>query len=92
MRFEGLKLPTNHILILFSANNFDNEIVDMDMDSPFSPTFSECSDLFEPPSLFTPTKKGRKANGNVSSSTKMHSKPGKKGRKGNKIASLDCLI
>merc|ERR1712173_255002 len=52
-----------------------------DMDSPFSPTFGECSDLFEPPSLFTPTKKGRKANGNVSSSTKMHSKPGKKGRK-----------
>lgn len=64
-----------------NANNFDNEIVDMDMDSPFSPTFGECSDLFEPPSLFTPTKKGRKANGNVSSSTKMHSKPGKKGRK-----------
>merc|ERR1711962_648996 len=24
------------------------------------PTFGECSDLFEPPSLFTPTKKGRK--------------------------------
>merc|ERR1719266_3194977 len=51
------------------------------MDSPFSPTFSECSDIFEPPSLFTPTKKGRKANGNVSSSTKLHSKPGKKGKK-----------
>ena len=61
----------------------------MDMDSPFSPNDSDISDIFEPPSIFdklTPgNKKGRKANGNVSSSTRMHSKIGKRGRKGKLI-------
>jgi len=69
-----------------SANDFNDHPIDMDMDSPFSPNDSDISDMFEPPSIFdklTPgNKKGRKANGNVSSSTRMHSKIGKRGRKG----------
>ena len=72
------KIIEIHVLF-YSANDF-NDIVDMDMDSPFSPQSSEGSDIFEPPSLFTPPKKKRKANGNVSSSTKLHSKMGKKGK------------
>jgi hypothetical protein len=68
----------------------------MDMDSPFSPNDSDISDIFEPPSIFdklTPgNKKGRKANGNVSSSTRMHSKIGKRGRKGKLKLFKDLLL
>lgn len=68
-----------------NANNTNNSDlndhpVDMDMDSPFSPQSSECSDIFEPPMPNTPKGKRSKTNGNVTSSTKfLHSKHSRKG-------------
>ena len=83
---EKFNFPKFQYFFLSSANDFNDHPIDMDMDSPFSPNDSDISDIFEPPSIFdklTPgNKKGRKANGNVSSSTRMHSKIGKRGRKG----------
>ena len=83
---KDFNFPKFQYFFLSSANDFNDHPIDMDMDSPFSPNDSDISDIFEPPSIFdklTPgNKKGRKANGNVSSSTRMHSKIGKRGRKG----------
>ena len=51
-------------------DSLDQHPVDMDMDSPFSPPSSEGSDIFEPPSLHTPSKKKGKSNGIMKSQSK----------------------
>ena len=55
-------------------DSLDHHPVDMDMDSPFSPQSSEGSDIFEPPSLHTPSKKKGKSNGILKSQSKFSGK------------------
>ena len=79
---KSVSSTTNNDSAVNNSNDFNDLLpVDMDMDSPFSPQSSEGSDIFEPPmpTQNTPGSKKRKANGNVSSSTKSH-KAGKKGK------------
>ena len=72
------KMSNNHHLDNSMTNNgidnnddsLDQHPVDMDMDSPFSPPSSEGSDIFEPPSLHTPSKKKGKSNGIMKSQSK----------------------
>ena len=71
------KMSNHHLDNSMSNNGIDNNDdsldqhpVDMDMDSPFSPPSSEGSDIFEPPSLHTPSKKKGKSNGIMKSQSK----------------------